>query len=107
MAPAALGAKRRCLSCAAPFYDLNRSPIVCPKCGASFMVVELPRNPPGMRQRMPTFTPVPRAEPLEAEEAVAEEKTNEEDDIPEIEEDDETGIEQIDDLKPHDSERNA
>lgn len=29
-----LGKKRRCTECEAAFYDLNRSPITCPKCGA-------------------------------------------------------------------------
>ncbi|MCX2560649.1 TIGR02300 family protein [Acetobacter farinalis] len=28
-----LGTKRVCVSCGARFYDLNRSPAVCPKCG--------------------------------------------------------------------------
>jgi uncharacterized protein (TIGR02300 family) len=28
------GVKRTCQSCSARFYDLARSPIVCPKCGA-------------------------------------------------------------------------
>ena len=28
-----LGLKRICLSCAAKFYDLEKTPIVCPKCG--------------------------------------------------------------------------
>jgi uncharacterized protein (TIGR02300 family) len=37
------GTKRRCLSCAAKFYDLNRSPIECPKCGAAFQI-ETPRQ---------------------------------------------------------------
>jgi uncharacterized protein (TIGR02300 family) len=27
-----LGTKRLCASCAAKFYDLNKTPIVCPKC---------------------------------------------------------------------------
>jgi uncharacterized protein (TIGR02300 family) len=31
-----LGVKRRCASCDAPFYDLLRSPIQCPKCGTAF-----------------------------------------------------------------------
>lgn len=29
-----LGKKRRCAECEAAFYDLNRDPITCPKCGA-------------------------------------------------------------------------
>jgi uncharacterized protein (TIGR02300 family) len=31
-----LGIKRRCASCDAPFYDLLRDPIQCPKCGTAF-----------------------------------------------------------------------
>ncbi|GDX38493.1 hypothetical protein LBMAG20_07080 [Methylocystaceae bacterium] len=38
-----LGAKRQCQSCATKFYDLNKDPIVCPKCGAIFQVVALAR----------------------------------------------------------------
>ena len=30
------GMKRTCQSCGARFYDLLRSPIICPKCGAEF-----------------------------------------------------------------------
>jgi len=31
-----LGAKRQCQNCGAKFFDLNKDPIVCPKCGAIF-----------------------------------------------------------------------
>jgi len=31
-----LGAKRQCQACGAKFFDLNRDPIVCPKCGTVF-----------------------------------------------------------------------
>jgi uncharacterized protein (TIGR02300 family) len=44
MPKAELGEKRRCLSCSAAFFDLNRSPIVCPKCAAVFQVVEIARS---------------------------------------------------------------
>jgi len=30
------GVKRSCLSCGARFYDLQRNPAICPKCGAEF-----------------------------------------------------------------------
>jgi uncharacterized protein (TIGR02300 family) len=33
---AELGQKRVCTSCAAKFYDLNKDPIICPKCGTVF-----------------------------------------------------------------------
>jgi uncharacterized protein (TIGR02300 family) len=36
VAKAEWGLKRTCLSCNAKFYDMNRSPILCPKCGAAF-----------------------------------------------------------------------
>lgn len=32
------GTKRACLGCGAHFYDLRRTPIVCPKCGEIFEV---------------------------------------------------------------------
>jgi uncharacterized protein (TIGR02300 family) len=34
-----LGTKRVCTNCSARYYDLNRAPIICPKCGAPFEVV--------------------------------------------------------------------
>ncbi len=36
MAKAELGAKRQCQNCGAKFFDLNKEPIVCPKCGKIF-----------------------------------------------------------------------
>ncbi|HEM46397.1 MAG TPA: TIGR02300 family protein, partial [Alphaproteobacteria bacterium] len=36
MAKPEWGTKRICQSCGAPFYDLRRDPIVCPKCGTVF-----------------------------------------------------------------------
>ena len=36
MAKPELGAKRQCQACGAKFFDLNREPIVCPKCGTVF-----------------------------------------------------------------------
>ena len=33
MVKASWGIKRTCQNCAARFYDLNKSPIKCPKCG--------------------------------------------------------------------------
>jgi uncharacterized protein (TIGR02300 family) len=34
-----LGTKRLCANCSARYYDLNKTPITCPKCGAPFEVV--------------------------------------------------------------------
>jgi uncharacterized protein (TIGR02300 family) len=33
-----LGTKRLCASCAAKFYDLNKDPIVCPKCDTVYVI---------------------------------------------------------------------
>lgn len=30
------GTKHTCQSCGAKYYDLNRNPVVCPKCGTAF-----------------------------------------------------------------------
>ena len=40
------GEKRRCLACTTAFFDLNRAPIVCPKCREIFHVVELVHSSP-------------------------------------------------------------
>jgi uncharacterized protein (TIGR02300 family) len=41
-----LGTKRQCRSCGNRFYDLNRDPILCPKCGAVFQLHELKPTSP-------------------------------------------------------------
>ena len=38
MAKPELGIKRICPNCGAKYYDLNRDPIVCPRCGTHFEV---------------------------------------------------------------------
>ena len=42
MAKPELGTKRVCVSCSTRFYDLTKSPAVCPKCGTE-QPVEQPR----------------------------------------------------------------
>ena len=39
MAKPELGTKRLCPNCGTKYYDLNRDPILCPKCGAAFTAV--------------------------------------------------------------------
>ena len=39
MAKPDLGGKRQCQNCATKFFDLNKTPITCPKCGSIFQVV--------------------------------------------------------------------
>jgi len=43
-----IGGKRVCVSCATRFYDLARTPPVCPKCGVE-QPPEPPRPPPMRR----------------------------------------------------------
>ena len=45
MAKPELGTKRQCQNCGTKFFDLNREPINCPKCGAVFQALPLARVP--------------------------------------------------------------
>jgi uncharacterized protein (TIGR02300 family) len=38
VAKSELGTKRLCASCSAKFYDLNKDPIVCPKCSTVYVI---------------------------------------------------------------------
>ncbi len=68
MAKPELGTKRVCASCGARFYDLNKTPITCPKCGTEFTVAALtPRGRPDAAARAPTREAEP--EPVESSEA--------------------------------------
>lgn len=44
MAKPELGTKRTCQSCGSKYYDLMHDPIVCPKCGVTFVAVTLMSN---------------------------------------------------------------
>ena len=67
MAKPDLGTKRLCAGCGAKFYDLNRTPIVCPKCETQFVpVVVAPRTRPD------TPKPAPVAEAIVPETTDAE-----------------------------------
>ena len=44
MANPELGAKRQCQNCGTKFFDFNRDPITCPKCGTVFEAVALARS---------------------------------------------------------------
>ena len=61
MAKPELGFKRQCMSCGAKFYDLNRDPIVCPKCGTVFQAVAPTRVSP------PAAAAAPRPQRVEEE----------------------------------------
>ena len=66
----ALGTKRLCASCGAKFYDLNKDPIQCPKCGAVYEIVMAtrPGRAPGpVTARPPVPQEAPAPEPQEVE----------------------------------------
>lgn len=63
MAKPELGSKRQCQACGAKFFDLNKDPIVCPKCGTVFQVAAVSRAAP---------RPVPADDEVEADTSGAE-----------------------------------
>ncbi|HEX6978877.1 MAG TPA: TIGR02300 family protein [Alphaproteobacteria bacterium] len=75
MADQRWGTKRRCTDCGAAFYDMRRTPIICPKCGVKHTpVVLLASDGRGPRKdRRAPFTRV-AAEPVAAS-AAAEPET--------------------------------
>jgi uncharacterized protein (TIGR02300 family) len=44
-----LGTKHQCQNCGAKFFDLNKDPIVCPKCGTVFQVAAATRARPAAK----------------------------------------------------------
>jgi uncharacterized protein (TIGR02300 family) len=69
-----LGTKRLCPNCGARYYDLNKDPPVCPKCGTVF-VVTTPKSRPPEPKPVPkeeepvVVQPDPVAETISLEEA--------------------------------------
>ena len=49
MAKPELGTKRQCQNCAAKFFDLNKDPIICPKCGTVFQGAAAARARPAAK----------------------------------------------------------
>lgn len=90
-----LGAKCTCAECQERFYDLNRSPPICPKCGALQPAKKTRASRPPRsnsigfhRTRTPVETPDDGGESVDAPEAEAG------DDVPDLDEetDDDVGI---------------
>ena len=79
MAKPELGTKRLCASCGAKFYDLNKTPITCPKCGTPFEVAPTTTRPrpdqrAAVRQPEAEVEEAPEAEVISLEEADAEQQ---------------------------------
>jgi len=90
-----LGTKCVCASCAARFYDLSRSPAVCPKCGATQppVAVLAPRpvrsnfGSAHMSRRPLPVIAEEEAEPVTAVEDAEDEDVDDAADVPEIDAD--------------------
>jgi uncharacterized protein (TIGR02300 family) len=93
---AELGTKRTCPSCAARFYDLLKSPIVCPKCGANFVPASILPS----KGDMPAMAPAPKPREVESDDIVSSDVelvSLEDAEAPDVVDDDETaGIEDVD-----------
>ncbi len=59
MAKPEWGAKRICHSCGAPFYDMGRDPIVCPKCATTY-------DPEAILKSRRSRAPLPDDKPVKA-----------------------------------------
>jgi len=90
-----LGTKCACANCAERFYDLNRSPAVCPKCGAIQPPVTARALRPARSDRGSTHTswrPLPvfaeeEVEPVAAAEDADADDADDAVDVPEIDAD--------------------
>jgi len=86
------GTKRICQSCGAPFYDLRRDPIVCPKCGTVFDPEAVLKS----RRTRPQEEPAP-PKPAPAKAEVDELESEDEEEALESEDDDDV-LEDANDL---------
>lgn len=67
MAKPEWGMKRTCQSCGVRYYDLRRSPITCPSCGAVFTPEQMPRRRSSAPAVAPVPVPIPKPVPEEVE----------------------------------------
>lgn len=94
MVKAELGTKRTCPSCATRFYDLLKNPIICPKCGVSFVAATLL---PSKGDLPPAPAPKPRDVVAEPDDSAGIELVSLEDVVePGGEEDEAAAIEDVD-----------
>ncbi|GAC1332883.1 MAG: hypothetical protein NVSMB26_13200 [Beijerinckiaceae bacterium] len=62
-----LGTKRQCQNCGAKFFDLGKSPIVCPKCATVYQVVAIPARAVARAAAKPVAEVEPEVEAAEVE----------------------------------------
>ena len=100
MAKPELGSKRVCVACGTRFYDLNKQPVICPRCSS-----EQPAEQPRLRRpggnvaledkRRPKVVPAPGLEDADVEVEPADEEAGEDvlEDTSDLEGGDETVVE--------------
>ena len=94
MAKAELGMKLTCESCGARFYDLNKTPGICPKCAAANarpVIFKASRRPAEDRDKAPAPVKAPIAPVATDDDGVIEPAADDDDE-------DETVIEDTSDL---------
>ena len=64
MAKPELGTKRLCANCSAKFYDLNKTPITCPKCHTVMELAAVPTRPRPEPAAARAAAPVKEAESI-------------------------------------------
>jgi uncharacterized protein (TIGR02300 family) len=92
-----LGTKRLCPGCGAKYYDLNRDPISCPKCGTVFEAVMTSRAAKAAKveeaiEEDEDEDDVEAPEIVTLEEADAEAEGDSDDDVPDLEDDDDVDL---------------
>ena len=98
-----LGTKCACASCAERFYDLNRSPAICPKCGATQPPVMARASRPartsfasaGMSRRPEPAIAAEEVETLADVTDEDDEDTDDDADVPEIEADEDADVDPV------------
>jgi uncharacterized protein (TIGR02300 family) len=112
MAKPELGSKRVCVACSTRFFDLNKQPVVCPKCNT-----EQPAEQPRLRRpsgnvaleekRRPKVVPAPGIEDADVEVEPAEEEAGEDvlEDTSDLEGGDETVVDVEIEPEPGEEER--
>lgn len=103
MVKASWGIKRTCQSCAARFYDLNKSPIKCPKCGREhdredFVKVRRGRAAAAAAAATSAAAAAAAAKAALAKSKKVEDAALEGGDLPDTEADDDDALEDTDDL---------
>jgi len=105
MASPRWGNKHTCLECGAAFYDMQRSPIACPKCGAQHKPVVLLKSDGRANRKIRGIRPTPVLAEPEPARLDEDETESTEDDGDVLETDDEVAADDEGAAEPDDQGR--